>query len=130
MVTKEQIIENVSKRIDKYGNPPIYELMLFEYSKGEKNDSLEKVIGFPDIRFADRPGFFYDINDAITVMNENAGDIRETVFDAGYVLCRFPGLYTTIDENNRMYFVWDEKKNGFFQQEEPEMLKQKLRYMM
>ena len=38
MVTKEQIIENVSKRIDKYGNTQINELMLFEYSKGEKND--------------------------------------------------------------------------------------------
>ena len=69
----------------------------------------------------DEPGFFYDLDWAIEAMNQNACDMEESCFNAGFILCRFSGMYPICLADARMYFVWDKEREGFFQQEEPEI---------
>ena len=78
---------------DKDGNAPnpIFEIMLFEYPNKEM--------------------IYHKPND----------DIQETCYHAGFILCRFPGLYQAA--LSRMYFLWNEEKKGFFEAEEPEIFK-------
>ena len=113
---------------DKNGNTPnpIFEIMIFEYPDKEmiyhkpKGDIKS---GFPDIGNFENIGFYYELDMAIKAMNENWCDIQETVFHAGFILCRFPGLYNSVTNNARIYFLWDQEKDGFFEAEEPEIFK-------
>ena len=113
---------------DKNGNTPIpiFEVIVFEHSNKEmiyhKSEGDVKS-GFPDTGSFENMGFYYELNTAIKAMNENWCDIQETVFHAGFVFCRFPGLYNSVTENARIYFLWDEEKKGFFEAEEPEIFK-------
>ena len=116
------------KHKDKNGNVPnpIFEIMLFEHPNKEKifHKSEEDIpSGLPDTGSVDHIGFYYELDTAIQVMNENWCDIQETVYHAGFVLCRFPGLYNSALTEHRMYFLWDDKKEGFFEAEEPEIFK-------
>lgn len=96
---------------------PIYRIMMQEFS-GE-----EKANGWPDSGCQKDMGFYYDKKDAIEAMHENACDIRECIFDYGYVIEQHEGLYDFIGSDRRIYFKWDEEKHGFFEAEEPEAMK-------
>ena len=103
---------------------PIFEIMVFEYPDKEMtypttNGNVRS--GWPDTGCIDHVGFYYELDTAIQAMNENWCDIRETCYHAGFILCRFPGLYQAA--LSRMYFLWDEEKKGFFEAEEPEIFK-------
>lgn len=109
---------------DKYGNipNPIFEIMLFEYPNKEmtyptSNGNVRS--GWPDTGCVANMGFYYELDTAIQAMNENWCDIQETCYYAGFILCRFPGLYYAA--TSRMYFLWDEEKKGFFEAEEPKI---------
>ena len=111
---------------DKNGKsyPPIFEIMVFEYPNKEKiyhKPEGDVPSGWPDTGCVDNVGFYYELDTAIQAMNENWGDIQETCYHAGFILCRFPGLYQAA--LSRMYFLWDEEKRGFFEAEEPEIFK-------
>ena len=128
MVTKDDLLEYVLYTKDHRGNiqndNPIFSLFLFTKPNSERIyniNGVEKPSGFPDTGSSYEPGFYYDLDAAIEAMNENAGDIRETCYNAGFILCRFQGLYDGCGTWARMYFVWDEEKQGFFQQEEPKI---------
>lgn len=95
---------------------PIFEIMLFEH---EEKEIGEKGSGIPDIGLTDTPGFFHELETAITAMHENAAGMNEGVFKAGFVLCRFPGLYRSVGKEGRIFFSWNEKKRGYFEREEP-----------
>lgn len=121
MTTKENILDYVAARINQYNVAPIYEILLFVNPNTELYSKTGKPLGFPDLGGSDMPGFYYNIQDAIDAMHENACDIRECTYSAGFVLCRFPGLYESAGTKERMYFVWDDEKGGFYEQEEPEI---------
>ena len=129
MTTAQDIAEYVKDRkeqVKQDGYDPIFALYLFTNPNKEKiyvKDGKEIKSGFPDTGGAYEPGFYYTLEDAVSAMNENRCDIRETCYDAGFVLCRFPGLYEACCTYARMYFVWDEEKRGFFQAEEPEIFR-------
>lgn len=111
---------------DKSGNTlnPIFEIMLFEYPNKEMTYPTSKGnvrSGWPDTGCIDHMGFYYELDTAIQAMNENWCDIQETCYYAGFIICRFPGLYYA--GTSRMYFLWNEEKNGFFEAEEPEIFK-------
>ena len=102
---------------------PIFEIALFEHPDKEMiyhKNGQDIPSGFPDAPM-DTMGFYYELETAIQAMNENWCDIQETVFHAGFIFCKFPGLYQCATQNARMYFLWDEEKKGFFQAEEPEI---------
>lgn len=111
---------------DEEGNKliPIFEIMLFENPNKEMiyHESTGGVpSGWPDTGCIAHMGFYYELDIAIQAMNENWCDIQETCYHAGFILCRFPGLYQAAIE--RMYFLWDKEKEGFFEAEEPEIFK-------
>ena len=96
----------------------IYEIMLME-KKQAKTDKH----GFPDMGTTDFPGYFLDYEIAVEAMHENACDIRETVFDAGFILKKKEGLYNCCGSDERTYFEWDPDREGYFETEEPEAYK-------
>ena len=103
---------------------PIFEIMVFEYPDKELTYQRPDGItysGYPDTGCTDHTGFYYDLDTAIKAMNENWCDIQETIYHAGFILCRFPGLYNSALAEHRMYFLWDEEKKGFFEAEEPKI---------
>jgi hypothetical protein len=111
---------------DKNSNTlnPIFEIMLFEYPNKEMiyhKPEGDVLSGWPDTGCVDHVGFYYELDTAIQTMNENWGDIQETCYHAGFILCRFPGLYQAAI--HRIYFLWNEEKKGFFEAEEPEIFK-------
>lgn len=107
---KEKMSERGSGKYDK----PIYQIILYEHSA-----NADDYWGY-DFGCDDCPGYFHELSDAINAMNCNLGDMNEGVFNAGYIICRFQGLYSLAVPKARMYFEWDEERQGFFQKEEPE----------
>lgn len=105
---------------------PIFELVVFEKPNAETiyhTENGDIASGYPDTGGENNVGFYYDLDDAIQAMNENSLDIQEHCFHAGFVLCRFPGLYNAVIKDARMYFLWDPERGGFFEAPEPEIFK-------
>lgn len=117
---KEQLLEHIQHVIEKQHQQPIFEILMLEKT-GEKPIIYPtgKDSGFPDTGTTDVPGFYYNLDDAIHAMHVNSCDLREYVYQAGFILCRFPGLYRSVGKDLRMYFLWDESRNGYFETEEP-----------
>ena len=112
------------EEIEHYGNP-IYRILMMEKSG---NESIEyptgKDSGFPDMGATAEMGFYFSYEDAVEAMHENALDIRECVYDYGFVIMQFQGLYRTpgYHDDARQYFAWDEEKQGFYEAEEPKKM--------
>lgn len=102
---------------------PIFEILVFEHPDKELIYPNGKHSGFPAMGAQSNVGFYYDFQDALDVVYENLCDIHETVYDAAFIICRFPGLYDCASSNGRLYFVWDGAKGGYKLTEEPEIFK-------
>ena len=102
---------------------PIFEIIVFEHPDKEYVLPSGKPSGFPDMGAQSNVGFYYDFKDARDAVYENLCDIRETVYDAAFIICRFPGLYGSVPKEGRLYFVWDGAKGGYKLAEEPEIFK-------
>lgn len=124
MITSTDLLtyakEKLAERSIGNGDKPIYQILLFEHAA--KTDNSQDY----DIGNDDCPGYFHELSEAISAMNCNLGDMHEGVFNAGYIICRFQGLYCFADSKARMYFEWDEERQGFFQKEEPKLEIEKL----
>lgn len=118
MTTKEDIYNYIEWHKNKYNcsDEPIFEIQLFE-------KAMSDGFNYPDTGVEGRPGFYYELDTAIHAMNQNWADIQDHAFRVGFILCHFPGLYECATTEARMYFVWDEKKQGFYQAEEPEIFR-------
>ena len=124
MITKNMIINKVDyiQKVNK-NNVPIYEILMFEHPDKELIYPSGKHSGFPDMGATSTSGFYYDINDAIQAVEEDRCGLRETIYDAAFILCRFCGLFQTVSSEFRMYFIWDADKEGYIQKEEPIIFK-------
>ena len=96
---------------------PIYQIMMMENSGAEFD-----IYGWPNIGTTVYVGFYHYIQNAIDAMHENRCDIRECVYNYGFVLTHKPGLYNPAGSYDRIYFKWDEEKQGFYEAPEPETL--------
>lgn len=104
-------------------NDPIYVIVLFEELKELEGRNGEK-LGVPDTSNFNDMGFYYDPDEALAAMHENRLDIRETVFNYGFILKHYPGLYNNSSlRKERVFFKWDEEKQGFYEAEEPDFFK-------
>lgn len=120
MTTRDGLKEYVRFMRKKAGRPkPIYRIMMFEHKNKERCSGCGEPSGFPDTGATYDAGFCYDLDTAIRIMETNETDLRERMYDAGFILCHFPGIGESAGTAQRMYFAWDEGKQGFFQQEEP-----------
>lgn len=114
--------------VEKYGCNPIYVIRLMTKSGAEslmydRPDGSSKDSGFPDTGESYQPGFYYSYEDAVDAMHKNAGDIRETCYNYGFILRLFPGVYQSAGVNDRTYFKWDNEKKGYYEVEEPSKFK-------
>lgn len=112
-----QTLPNQTKGLSK----PIFEIMVFEHANKEDIYPSGKHSGLPDMGATDTPGFYHDIDHAYDAIVNNMCDIRETVYDAAFLLCRFPGLYQHAGKGLRMYFVYNKETGQYEQKEEPEI---------
>ena len=92
----------------------IYRILLFS-----KIPTLDER-GWSDCGTQEDVGFYYEYETAVRAMHENWCDIRECIFEAGFILTHYPGLYETATSENRTYFEWNEERGGFFEKEEPD----------
>ena len=128
MVTREDLLKFAAwkKEYYKYYKDPIYRLLLFENPDKEliyHTPDGNKPSGFPDLGASNDFGFFYNLDDAIETMHDNVTDLRETVYNAGFILCHFEGISECATDKERMYFVWDKEKEGFYEADEPEIFR-------
>ena len=101
---------------------PIYAIMLFEHPDKQAISNTGRPLGWPDLGATDWPGFYYSLEDAIDALECNAADMRETIYNAGFVLVHYPGIYNnTAGRRERLYFLWDESRQGYYQAEEPDI---------
>lgn len=109
----------------EYGDviKPIYEILVFEHPDKELVYPSGKHSGFPDMGAQNNVGYYYEFHSAYTAIQENICDIHETVYDAAFLICRFPGLYNPVGSDGRIYFVWDDSKGGYVEADEPEIFK-------
>lgn len=122
MKTKEDILKYKEDVQMTYDVPPIFEILLFERArKGTRDDGSESYL--PDTGAEERAGFYYSIDDAIGALRGNACNLHEMTYHYAMVICRFPGLYDCVGPNGRMFFQWDEEREGFFEAEEPEIFR-------
>lgn len=120
MIDKE-LFEHLSEI--RGGQPPIYEIYLMREAAKEYILPSGKPTGWPDTS-GDSVGFYYELESAVNALHENVLDIRDGgVFNAAFILCKFPGLYSSAGRDMRLYFLWDEAKDGFWEAEEPEIFK-------
>lgn len=123
MTTREDLLKYVERGDHKHEDirytQPIFEIIMFEYAEeGVRSDGTPN--GWPDTGAEDHPGFYYDLDDAIEALHTNCCDLREYVYDVAMIVCRFPGLYDCAGQDARMYFTWNDEKQGYFEAEEPE----------
>lgn len=130
MVTKEEILNNVKTITDKVADPeykPVFTILMVEKADeeliyhqsttaGEKKDVRS---GFPDTGDTFDVGFYHNVDDAIEALASNCCDIQEGIYQAGFILCRFPGVYPVVSSGMRMYFRWNAEEGKFVQAEEP-----------
>lgn len=120
MTTKEQMLEYAAHEKERHeGAIPIYEIMMVEYPDKELMLANKKPSGWPDTGASFTAGFYYDLDDAVEAVENNACDIRECLYNGAFILMRFPGLYNSVDSTNRMYFVWEDDK--YVQKDEPKI---------
>lgn len=103
---------------------PIYVVMVMEKSGTDtiKYDN-GKDSGFPDVGEVDYPGFYYDYEDALYAMHNNTCDIREGIYNYGFILKHFPGMYcNSAEKGSRVYFEWDQNLQGYYEVSEPNLL--------
>ena len=124
MMTKEDLLDYVQVRKDK-GEfyDPIYFIMAFENPNKEIIYPSGKKSGFPDIGAECDCGFYYDLGDAIKAVESNNCDMREYVYNAAFILCKFPGMYESSGPESRMYFIWDDESKEYKLADEPEIFK-------
>ena len=120
MVSKEDLLERARKEKEEYYEDsswavPIFEIMVFEHP--EKLG----IYDIPDLGAFRNVGFVYSLDDAIEILNTNKCDLHEYFYRAAFILMKLPGLYVGSMSRNRMYFLWDQERKGFFQAEEPEI---------
>lgn len=130
MTTREDLLKYADRRMReqrKKGLPafkPIYQIIIFEHPNKQETINGEP-INYPDTGAIDYPGFFYSLNEAVEAMHKNTMYMHEGIYFAGFITCRFPGVYSycLYDISERIYFLYDKKKNGFYEAEEPEIFR-------
>lgn len=129
MTSKETILDLVAydKAHFHENQNPIYIILMLSKPGNEEiiynTNGAHTPSGIPDYGHSDEVGFYYEIDTAITAITENWCDIQEHVYQAAFLLCRFPGLYDTTTTDKRMYFLWNKDEQKFIQQEEPVLFK-------
>ena len=121
MTTEKDIRKYVEDRRKDTDFLPIYEIWMIDDPEkpfAYENGTISEDIPGSDVEYF---GYYYELETASVALHENWTDLRETIYEAAFVICRFPGL--TEPGIARIFFLWDEESQGFFEAEEPDLFK-------
>lgn len=87
----------------------------------EKMDAHPKIPDLPDTGETRAFGFFSDKSKAVRSLHENWYDMHESCYDYAVIEEYEEGIFN--DTGKRQWFKWDNTRSGFFEIEEPELVK-------
>ena len=119
MTTEKDLKDYAESLVLLYNKNPIFRILMVENADKELISPTGKHLGWPDMGNTSDVGFYYDLGSAIDAVISNEADIRETVYDAAFVLCQPPGLYETVPRQGRMFFKWDPDNEQYIPTPEP-----------
>lgn len=103
------------------GQPPIYEIIMIQYTNKKAIGSNGKELNFPEWGITESVGYYYEYETAVRALHENWGDINEGgLFEGAWIEMKYPGLYSYSGREGRQLFLWSEERDGYFEIEEPE----------
>lgn len=81
-------------------------------------------------------GIFFYKQDAVNAMHRNIFSGKEGFYDCGYIIAHYEnlldyaveksqGIYEPPARQERFFFKWDKDRQGYFEDEEPECMKQR-----
>lgn len=118
------MIRDLTNYERKHNLKPIYCIVMMEKSGADPIKYMnDENVGLPDIGKKAEMGFFYDKDLAFEAMHTNSFNIHERLYNYGYVIMQFPGLYQGPRSGERQYFKWDENSRGFFEDEERDLIR-------
>ncbi len=85
---------------------------------------LGKTVTFPSPGIVEDESFYGipddDLDHVIKFLNENDAAVQDGCFFGAFILLKIRGIAPFNTPETRMFFRWNEKRQGFFQEEEPE----------
>ena len=101
----------------------IYRIVMIENSRNPNAGSKEEI------------GIFFYKQDAVNAMHGNIFSTKDGFYECGYIIAhhenlldyaveKSQGIYEPLARQERFYFKWDKDRQGFFEAEEPECIKQ------
>ena len=129
MTSREQLLKYAEewKKYNPKSKAPLFRIYALEhpYSKVTYHVPwLGKPVTFPSPGVVEDESFyqlFRNLDKAIEFLNQNQADVHEYCFFGAFILLQIPGIAPFNTPDTRMFFRWDEKKRGFFQQDEPDI---------
>ena len=102
---------------------PVFEVFMIQHANKQMIGIDGSELGLPELGHMSSIGFYYDIWNAVDALHQNMGDFRaDGGYECGFVLVRYQGVYSSVIDRDRMFFMWDEDRKGYFEAEEPELL--------
>lgn len=117
ITSRADVLNYVSwlKRVECLEGGPNYWIYLFEHPNRDNG------LGFPDFGRTKKLGFYITLSEPIFIVEHFCESIRENIYNALFILPKFPGSLTFVVPEGRMYFRWDEENHKYQHEEEPEI---------
>ena len=131
MTTREQLLTYVEewKKANPKSEDPIFLIYALDNPDGHVTYQVPWLgypVTFPSPGTVEDESFyeiFHDLDKAIEFLNQNQMAVQDGCFFGAFILLKIPGIPPFNTTDTRMFFRWDEDKDGFFQQEEPKIFK-------
>ena len=128
MTTREDLLRLAEewKKANPKSKKPRYIVYTFDYPYSKVTyyvPWLGREVTFPSPGIVEDASFDLwtsDLDKAINYLNENGNGVEDGVFRGAFILMQIPDIMPFNTTETRMFFRWNEKKQGFFQEEEPE----------
>ena len=129
MTSREQLLAYAEdwKKHNPKSKDPMFVIFTIEhpYSKVTYNVPwLGHPVTFPSPGVVEDASFynvFQNLDEAIEFLNQNQMAVQDGCFFDAFILMKIPGIAPFNTPDTRMFFRWNGKKQGFFQEEEPEI---------
>lgn len=128
MTTREDLLKIAEewKRHNPDSKKPIYIIYTLEYPYSKATyyvPWLGQTVTFPSPGVIEDASIFClhrDLDQAIKYLNENSNAVQDGSFEGAFILLKIPGIAPFNTPETRMFFRWNEKRRGFFQEKEPD----------
>ena len=87
-------------------------------------------MGFPDTGSQRSWGYYLDRSEAVDALHINATDMWETCYDYAILEEVEEGINPFCAKENRTFFKYDRKKDGYFECEEPVNLERSVNFSL